>query len=341
MSRSGLFGHKHNEIYDIINKMRGKTDSIFDYTCPQTENDPNFLNLTCLEGKILKMLLKIDLKRNKILINDNKLQSSILRTQLINIKAQLILLIKKLSVKNPEIKDVISKKTIAKNISTKISLGLLIVVLSIIFIIPGFLILYITDKDKYLDNLFIPIDYLVKKIIDMPDNTKELFKYSCILIVIIFDNIIVKIEKLHTKANPIDDCKTCIIDRKVCIDNCNIYDTKYCENVIDKCVTAPNKTECNFKQSVINKCEQCNLCKLNICDEKCKIYESHIADIKPIDVTKICVSNNTTTEIKKCKSYDYNIKTNLKYIYTYTRQDNIPDLIENYKDFLNNEEKEK
>jgi hypothetical protein len=63
-----MFTTKHNEVYDIINKYRDIKKEKFDYTCSQNpQDDKNYINLTCREGKFLKYILKIDLKiRNEI-----------------------------------------------------------------------------------------------------------------------------------------------------------------------------------------------------------------------------------------------------------------------------------
>lgn len=54
----------------------------FDYTCSENEDNPDYLNLTCEEAKILKYLLKINLnlKNKKI----NFIQNNILKKELIN-----------------------------------------------------------------------------------------------------------------------------------------------------------------------------------------------------------------------------------------------------------------
>lgn len=56
---SGIFTKDHNEIYSLLNKERNNKK--FDYTCSSTVNDPNYFNLNCDEGKILKYILQINL----------------------------------------------------------------------------------------------------------------------------------------------------------------------------------------------------------------------------------------------------------------------------------------
>jgi hypothetical protein len=87
-------GSSHDEVYDILNEMR-KTKK-FDYVCSMTENDTNFLDLTCEEAKILKFILKINLQEKdnkKDFIKDNTLNTSLLNNHLINFKDKLIIVL--------------------------------------------------------------------------------------------------------------------------------------------------------------------------------------------------------------------------------------------------------
>jgi hypothetical protein len=61
----GKLFRTHNEIYDVLNQLRDKKENYFDYTCSNTENNIKYLNLDCIEAKILKYILEIELK-NKI-----------------------------------------------------------------------------------------------------------------------------------------------------------------------------------------------------------------------------------------------------------------------------------
>jgi hypothetical protein len=85
-------GSSYNKVYDILNTMRNTKK--FDYVCSVTENDTNFLDLTCEEATILKIILKINLKQkdNKLeFIKDNKLDTSLLNKYLIHSKKHLII----------------------------------------------------------------------------------------------------------------------------------------------------------------------------------------------------------------------------------------------------------
>lgn len=74
---AGLFSKDYNEIYTVLNKMRNNNK--FDYVCSDTENDPKFLNLDCIQGKLLKYILQINLKvkkeQQKKFIVNNELQT--------------------------------------------------------------------------------------------------------------------------------------------------------------------------------------------------------------------------------------------------------------------------
>ncbi len=69
----------HNQIYKIIDVMRGKTKKDkFDYQCSENNEDLEYLNLDCEEAKILKYLLKSQLKSPTGIINDNILNKNLL-----------------------------------------------------------------------------------------------------------------------------------------------------------------------------------------------------------------------------------------------------------------------
>ena len=84
---AGLFSKDYNEIYTVLNKMRNNNK--FDYVCSATENDPNFLDLDCIEGKILKYILQINVKvkkeQQKQFIVNNELNVKELSTYVNNI----------------------------------------------------------------------------------------------------------------------------------------------------------------------------------------------------------------------------------------------------------------
>jgi hypothetical protein len=92
---AGLFTKDYNEIYTVLNKMRNNNK--FDYVCSATENDPNFLDLDCIEGKILKYILQINLKvkkeQQKNFIVNNELNIKELSTYLNNINTSFTSLI--------------------------------------------------------------------------------------------------------------------------------------------------------------------------------------------------------------------------------------------------------
>jgi hypothetical protein len=75
------FSRTHNEIYDVIDKMRKKKDTEFNYKC----NGENILNLTCDQAKILKYIFKINLKKKINLIINNEIQIGSLTNILNNI----------------------------------------------------------------------------------------------------------------------------------------------------------------------------------------------------------------------------------------------------------------
>jgi hypothetical protein len=83
-----IHGGSHNAIYDVLNKMRNTKK--FDYGCSLTETDPTFLNINCEEAKILKYILKINLRqKNKVeFIKDNKLQKKELTEYLLVLQDQ-------------------------------------------------------------------------------------------------------------------------------------------------------------------------------------------------------------------------------------------------------------
>jgi hypothetical protein len=85
---AGLFSKDYNEIYTVLNKMRNNNK--FDYVCSDTENDPKFLNLDCIQGKLLKYILQINLKvkkeQQKNFIVKNELQTKELSMYLSYIK---------------------------------------------------------------------------------------------------------------------------------------------------------------------------------------------------------------------------------------------------------------
>ncbi len=76
-------GAKYNELYDTLTGLRNlnitdKKDKIkkLDYKCADTIDDPNYLDLTCIEAKILKYILKttsIQIKKD-LIIRENNIQ---------------------------------------------------------------------------------------------------------------------------------------------------------------------------------------------------------------------------------------------------------------------------
>jgi hypothetical protein len=84
----GLFSKDYNEIYTLFNKMRDNKK--FDYVCSDKENDPTFLNLDCIQGKLLKYILQVNLKmkkeQQKNFIINNELNVSELSSYLDTVK---------------------------------------------------------------------------------------------------------------------------------------------------------------------------------------------------------------------------------------------------------------
>ncbi len=91
----------HNELYDVLDNLRGikRTKQIpFDYECPADENDRKYLQLTCIEGKLLKYILIMEMKinNNKLKIiensddgNDKLLDIGVINGYLIDLRIQL------------------------------------------------------------------------------------------------------------------------------------------------------------------------------------------------------------------------------------------------------------
>ncbi len=221
----GLFNN-HNEIYDVIDKMRGKTDKKFDYVCSDNAIDSNYLDLTCIEGKILKYIFKMDIKNNK---TENKP----IDKEELN-KKYLITYLNKLNDKYTEIKNKISSSggfTIKGNITTlstkttgqkilfipKLILEIVVWILILAFgavigIIVGIFCFLMTCKEskrgggnekeeiieKKMNELNSKIDKLIKKI--SPKHRPVVVKiFSDIQI--INTNIINKLEKINDKIS--------------------------------------------------------------------------------------------------------------------------------------------
>lgn len=88
-----LYGGGHNEIYDLLDKMRYKENKKFDYVCSDEENDDKYLDLTCIEAKLLKYILQVnfhaDYKERHNFIQNNILNTYLLRDYLTNINTYL------------------------------------------------------------------------------------------------------------------------------------------------------------------------------------------------------------------------------------------------------------